>query len=56
MQARLASENDIVDQSTNLIVLSEHPRYKDSYCSKCGICENRCPSGLKVWKIVDLIK
>ena len=55
MQSKLASENDLIDHSTNFIALSEHPRYKDSYCSKCGICENRCPSGLKVWKIVDLI-
>lgn len=54
MQSVITSHNQLIDHTTNFIGLAEHPRYKDSFCSKCGICNMRCPSGLQVQKINTL--
>lgn len=56
MQSKIVTSNDVIDYNTNFIALSEHPRYKNSYCSKCGICEKRCPMGLKIQSIVNLVE
>jgi ferredoxin len=56
MQASLAEEEDVVDQSVNFIATGSYPTYKESpQCSKCGSCSRYCPCGLKVNLIADLI-
>ena len=55
MQARLVNEDELIEKTTNFIAISPFPRYKESYCSKCGICVNRCPSGLQVYKIANYV-
>lgn len=55
MQARQINEKELIEKSTNFIAVSQFPRYKESYCSKCGICVKRCPSGLEVYKIASYV-
>jgi len=54
MQSTLAHPDTCLHDSINFIGLGDFPRYKHSICYKCGECERRCPSQLKVWKIIDL--
>jgi ferredoxin len=56
MQAYLAEEEAVIDQSVNLIATGMYPIYKESpQCSKCGSCIKSCPSGLRVNLIADLV-
>ncbi len=56
MQAYLAEEEAVIDQSINFIATGAYPEYKESpQCSKCGSCIKSCPSGLKVNLIADLV-
>jgi Na+-translocating ferredoxin:NAD+ oxidoreductase RnfD subunit/ferredoxin len=56
MQAYLAEDEAVVDQSVNFIATGNYPSYKESpQCSKCGNCIKSCPSGLKVNLIADLV-
>ncbi len=55
MQARKAEENELVGPSMNFIAISHTPRYKNAYCSKCGLCALKCPVGIEVFKIARLV-
>ncbi len=55
MQARQVVLDDVIDTTTNFIAISNIPRYKEGICSKCGLCVLKCPSGLEVSKIVELV-
>lgn len=55
MQSRRAEDVDVIDKTTNFIAVGQIPRYKEGNCSKCGICVERCPSGLEVYKIADIV-
>lgn len=56
MQSRRVDENDVIEKNTNFIAVSEAPRYKESpLCSKCGICVKKCPNGLEVYKIANVV-
>jgi Na+-translocating ferredoxin:NAD+ oxidoreductase subunit C len=56
MQAYLADDEAVVDQTVNWIGTGNYPSYKESpQCSKCGHCIMSCPSGLKVNLIADLV-
>lgn len=56
MQVRLAEPEDTVENRMNFICTGPYPTFKESpQCSKCGICSRRCPSGLRVNEIADLV-
>jgi len=55
MQSRAAGADERIEKTTNFLAISHYPRYKDSHCSKCGICVKRCPQGLEVYKIADIV-
>lgn len=56
MQACVANEEDVVDNSINSIVITDFPYYKESpQCSKCGQCHKYCPAGLEVDRISKLV-
>jgi ferredoxin len=56
MQAHAALDDEIVGKMTNFIAVGLLPKYKESVqCINCGLCRLRCPMGLNVKKIVDLL-
>lgn len=55
MQAKQVYEGDVIEATTNFLAVGQKPRYKEGACSKCGICVARCPSGLEVYKIANLV-
>ena len=56
MQARLAGDGETVGESVNFLAAGTFPDYRESpLCSKCGLCANVCPVGLKVYEIAHLI-
>ena len=56
MNARMASDDTVVDASTNFLATGGFPGYRESpLCSKCGYCGAICPAGLKVNEIADLV-
>ncbi|WP_265445542.1 RnfABCDGE type electron transport complex subunit D [Acetivibrio straminisolvens] len=56
MAARRIDDNEEVIRTTNFIAISQFPYYKESVlCSKCAICVRKCPSGLEVYKIAELV-
>ena len=49
MQAKLALEDAVVDETVNFIASGVLPKYKDSpQCSRCGLCAAVCPANLPV--------
>jgi electron transport complex protein RnfC len=56
MQARIAQEDDRIEDTTNFIAAAPMPRYKESLlCSGCGACVFNCPQGLLANRIADLV-
>lgn len=56
MQSRHVGRDELIDINTNFIGIGNMPRYKEGICSKCGLCVVKCPSGLEVSKIAELMK
>lgn len=56
MQCHTATEDEVIGKNINFIAVSDFPHYKESYlCSKCSFCNIRCPEGLRVNKIAELV-
>ncbi|HWT27769.1 MAG TPA: 4Fe-4S dicluster domain-containing protein, partial [Mobilitalea sp.] len=56
MQAYRADEDAVADRNVNFLAAGMFPKYKESpQCSKCGACTDKCPAGLKVNLIADLV-
>ncbi len=56
MQCRNSKEDDVIDGNVNFIGISDFPIYKESVlCSKCGLCAENCPGGLRVDVISKLV-
>ena len=56
MQAYVADEDAVTDETVNFIAAANHPKYKESpQCSHCGECSDHCPGGLKVYRVAELI-
>lgn len=56
MQAHIAGDEEIIDQTVNFLAVGDIPRYKESIiCSRCGFCEIYCPVGIRVRKIAQSV-
>lgn len=56
MQAHQALDEEVVGKTINFIAVGLLPKYKESVqCINCGLCRLRCPMGLNVKKIADLL-
>ncbi len=56
MQCRTTTDEDVIDGNANFIGISDFPKYKESVlCSKCGLCVESCPQGLRVDAISKLV-
>ncbi len=56
MNARIAADDDTVDQFVNFLAVGMLPNYGESpNCSRCRLCCAVCPVGLKVNDIAELV-
>lgn len=56
MNARIAPDDAVMDESVNYISVGMLPNYNESpLCSKCGYCSAVCPAGLDVQKIARMV-
>ncbi len=56
MQCSTVSDDDVIGSSLNFIAVGDYPNYKESpQCSRCGLCKDNCPAGIRADRIFDLV-
>lgn len=51
MNARLASDDAVIDEKTNFLAVGQVKPYREALCSQCDLCSAYCPMQLRVREI-----